>query len=370
MWLSVKVLALAGAVATPRLGVLDFTANNVPPPMAAAVSGVAASELHRLDVFHVSSAEVTSALISHERQRQLLGMSCESGCAELSLGDHLNFDYIVTGRVTKASGTSGKASFTVELSLIDVRGSRRAGVETLKAGSEAEMLDAVGPGVVRLVGRLLDGLRGSLFVEASEAGASVKVDGVLVGTTPLEKSLPLPAGPHLLALEKDGFVTAQQEVRIGKSSNQEVFIWLVPSPDTIEAYESREGKIRLGAWIASGLAVAGAATFGVMQSRAFELYGSPDEPGTFLFHRSALLGGDEGQRELANALKAEIESSQRLSYVGAGVFGLGTVVATWLWIAGDDPARYRRFKEEEKEEGVALRLLPAPGGLVVVGQFE
>jgi hypothetical protein len=118
-------------------------------------------------------------------------------------------------------------------------------------------------------------------VSASEAGAAVKVDGSIVGTTPLESRQALVAGPHLVELEKEGFVKEQREVRVTPDTVQEQSFQLVPSPDTIAAYEARAQRLRVIAWGTTGLAAVGAGVFVGFLLHANAVYGSPTTEGTF-----------------------------------------------------------------------------------------
>lgn len=132
---------------------------------------------------------------------------------------------------------------------------------------------------------------------------------------------------------------------------------LVPSPDTIEAYESRAKKMRLGAYLSTGLAAAGVGAFAIFQARAGALYGSSDAEGTFLAHRAALLRGIDAtdgvdHRSEAERLQHEIRTAETISFVGAAVGGIAAAAATYFWVAGDPPGRYARFRLMATPQGV------------------
>ncbi len=351
MLLPCLVAAALGAapVTTPGLAVSDFTSSGASAELASAVGGVAGNELSRLGVFHVQTADATRVLLGVERQRQLLG--CGEACPSVDLSSLNAFEYLVTGKVTKVLGVPGQGpTFTLELSLLQIKTGQRLSSELVSARSEAGLVSGVGPAVVKLVGKVLQGRQGSFLLSCSEAGAAVKVDGSMLGTTPLQGRHALAAGPHLLSVEKEGYVTWQKELRVSPDEVSDETAHLVPSPDTIAAYESRANKLRAGAWISTGLAVAGAATFAVFQTRVGGLYGDPAREGTFQFHRAALAEGLEVEdgvdhRAQATALSSQIQSAQLISYVGAGVAGAATAAALFFWISGDAPDHYARFKE-------------------------
>ncbi len=371
MLLSCLLSVALGAVAgVPSLAVSDFTSSGATSELASAVGGVAGNELARLGVFRVQTADATRVLLGVERQRQLLG--CGEGCQNVDLSALLGFDFLVMGKVSKALGLPGAgATFTLELSLLEVKSGQRLSSELVSARSESALVASVGPAAVKLVGRLLQGRQGSFILSSSEAGAAVKVDGSIVGTTPLEGRRPLAAGPHLLSVEKAGYVTWEKEVRIAPDAVSEESARLVPSPDTIERYEASARRMRLGAWLTTAVAVAGAGTFAAFQVRVGQLYGDPSREGTFQYHRAQLeLADPNGEavdhRAAAGALAGQIQSSQLISYVGAGVAGAATVGALYFWIAGESPDRYARFKEVRVAGG------PTPGGgaaAFVAGRF-
>jgi hypothetical protein len=195
----------------------------------------------------------------------------------------------------------------------------------------------------------------------------VKVDDQARGTTPLPAPLELPSGPRSLSVEKQGFVTWQQDLTVQAGRLAEERVNLVPSPDFVKDYESRARKIRIGAWTATGVAAGGLVTAVVFQLRASKLYGDAATPGTFLYYKQQLLGASPpaGAREQAQRLQGQVSTAQNVSYVGMGLLAVGAGVGTWLWVWGDDPDRYSRYR------GLAASLAPAPGGgaLALSGTF-
>jgi hypothetical protein len=186
----------------------------------------------------------------------------------------------------------------------------------------------------------------------------VRIDDQVRGTTPLQGQISLPSGPHLLVVEKQGFVSYQRDVQVEPGRLVEERATLVPSPDFIKDYESRQGKLRFGAWAATGIAVAGLGVAVWGQVDANRIYGNETTPNTFLYARRKLLDGDEAFRTQANSLKSDIEQRQLISTIGAGVGGAAAIAAVYFWVAGEDPGRYGRYRE-----GTArLDVVPAPGG--------
>lgn len=360
--LALLLPAAAGAQPKVRLAVLDFSANGASKELASAAGGVAANELDRLGVFQVVTSEAIRSMLAFEKQRQMLGCA-DAGCMA-EIGGALGVDWLVSGKVTKLAAAGGAPeTFTLELTLTSVKKGQREGSVIETARSEAELMTRAGKAAQRVVQKLLAGRAGRLVVTAAEAGAVVRVDDQVKGTTPLRGPVVLPAGPHTLTVEKQGFVAFQKDVQVeaGKLVQEEV--GLVPSPDFVRAYEARQRKLRRGAWISTGVAAAGLAAAVALQASASSIYGNESTPGTFLYDRRRLQEGVEIEsgvdlRAEAASLKSQIETRQTWSYVSGGVAGVAAIAATYFWIAGEDPDRYAGFAEPSAR----LDVVPLPGG--------
>lgn len=358
---------LSADAANPRLSVMDFSGEQSLKPLCAGLAGAVANELQSLQLFEVTSSDQLRSLLSLERQQQLLGCPDDTcrGAAVLSLG----YDELVTGRVTKLAGKTG--SVTLELVLVHTADGRRTASDVLTAPSEAELMRLVKPAVVKLVQPLLKGKTGSLVVDLAELGATVKVDDVVVGVTPLGR-VPVTAGPHVLKVEKEGFVTYQKDVRVKGDETVAEPVRLVPSPDFVAAYRSKNSKLRIAAWASTGVAVAAGAVGLAMGVRAQSLYGTPDTKGTFQYERAFVLAGIEedptgNHRQLANDLKSSVDSARLLSIVMVGVAAAAAAGAVTLWILGDSPSKYDAYLGPDVK--VAALLAPGLGGFTLSGRF-
>jgi hypothetical protein len=354
----------ASAQAKPKLAFLDFQASGASKELAGAAGGVAANELDRMGAFQIVTADAIRNMLAFEKQRQMLGCT-DAGCMA-EIGGALGVDWLISGRVTKlAAGRDVPETYSLELTLTNVKKAQREGSVIETARTEAELVSKTGRAVQKLVAKILATRTGKLVVAAVEAGAVVKVDDQVKGTTPLQGSITLPGGPHTLTVEKQGFVAFQKDVQIEPSKVREESVTLVPSPDFVKDYESRQRKLRLGAWISTGVAVAGVVGAVAMQVSANSLYGNETTPGTFLYDRAKLQngvesGGGVNYRSEANKLKSDIQARQTMSYVFGGLGGVAAVAATYFWIAGEDPKRYARFADRTAR----LEAAPLPGGAV------
>ena len=360
--LAVAPPSVRAAEAKPKIAVLDFAANGASKELASAAGGIAANELDRMATFQIVTADAIRNMLAFEKQRQMLGCA-DAGCMA-EIGGALGVDWLISGKVTKLAASAGvPETYSLDLTLTNVRKAQRESSVIESARTESELVQKTGKAAQKLVSKILAGRTGRLVVTTAELGATVIVDEQVRGTTPLRAAIQLPAGPHALTVEKKGFVAYQRDVQIESGKAIEERVSLVPSPDFVKEYESRQKKLRLGAWISTGIAAAGIAAAVALQVSANSLYGNESTPGTFLYDRARLQAGVETQngvdlRAEANQLKSDIETRQTMSYVALGVGGAAAIAATYFWIAGDDPNKYAGFADRQAR----LDVTPVPGG--------
>lgn len=359
-----SLLTASPSGTTPGVGVLDFAAQGgATTELAAALSTLTSQELERMGIFRVSSSETMRVMLGVDRQRQLLG--CDN-CNGTALADLANYDFVISGKVLKT-----KTDLTLFLSLVPVGASQTSNSAKVSAATESALMQEVKPAVITLMAKVLEGKQGTLMVSTSEIGADVKIDERQVGTTPLDPVL-LPAGPHLVTIQKDGFSQVRKEVRVSADQVSDESFRLVPSPDTIIAYETRAKRLRVLAWSAGGLAVAGFALAIIAESQSAAAYGDSNSKGTFQFARAKLLEQDESYRAEATSLKAKVETWNALSLVGIAVGAAGAVTSAVLFILGDDPAKYdqyHRLKPTSSKPSVSVSVAPTLGVVVLSGSF-
>lgn len=352
------LVMLAAEPARPKLAVSDFAAPKESQAIASAANSLVANELQRIGAFEVSTADQLRTLLGYERQQQLLG--CSSDSCSSNLAANINMDYLVTGQLTRIKGTGNTSSYSLDLQLVSVKSGRREKGETVTGATEQQLIVNVTPAVVKLVQPILKDRSGSLVMLSSEAGSTVKVDDVVVGVTPLDSRITLAGGPHIVAVEKDGYVTWQKEVRVTPGGLAEESARLVPSPDTIEAYESKQTKLRIGAYSSTGLAVAGIAAGVVFQFLASQEYNSNFASAREKLNQGVESGDVDGTtvdyRAVAGASKAKITTYQLVSFIGIGVGAAAAVAATVLWVLSEDPGKYRAYRN------VSIAFMPTLNG--------
>ncbi|HZX40219.1 MAG TPA: PEGA domain-containing protein [Myxococcaceae bacterium] len=349
--------AAMAADSRPNLLVLDLEPRGVGLPEAQAATGSVVRGLRQLEVFQVLSSDDVRQLLALERTRQLSGAKAESSVGQL--GAALNAPNAVVGSVTRVGG-----KLQVEVRLIDSPTQRVLSQKSLNQAT-VEQVAAQLPGLAQeLMAPLLREQQGFLVVKSREEAAEVLVDDTLVGSIPLKASIDLSRGVHRLTVRKDGFIAQTRSVRIEPKQTTVEEVELQPSADYAKVYKDKYGKIRVGAWIATGVAIAGITTAVVMNASASSQYDNEFKPRQAWLQGAAGTGPQTKPPEIANNpaasgawdsctstgavackqaaedAKSSVQVKQWVA-IGAGVVGVASAgVATWLWLSGKDPNRY------------------------------
>lgn len=334
----------ADGKANPKMAVPDFQTSAGNESLAAMMAGSVATEIDRTGLFVVTTSDQVRALLSLDRQRQLLG--CNDDSCNSNIAEQLGVDFMVNGRLSRLTDAKkATTGLTLDLAIIEVKTGKRVSSREVKGNSEADLVSKLTENVAALIAPLLSGRQGFIVVIASEDGSVVKVDGTQLGTTPMTQRLQVPGGPHVLRIEKEGFTSVQKQVKVAPDQVTEEAVRLMPSPDFIDGYEKKQWGMRIGAFIAAGVAVAGIATFGIMQGQAQASYGDPSQPSSFAGLRSSLVSMEDPEvRKKAEDLRNKINSQLAVSYVAGGLGLAGAVTATVLFLIGEDPNKYQSYR--------------------------
>lgn len=354
--------ASAASDSRVKIAVLDLQPRGVDPALAQSGGTLVASELNKLEVFKVISREDIRNMMSFEKDKQSLGCEADQACLA-EIGGALGVEYIIAGSLAKIGD-----QLVLSLALNNVK---TASVENrlseTVSGQGDPLIKAIARNAQALVSKILKGREGFLVLTVAEAGAVVKIDGQIKGTTPVRGRMTLNWGPHLLEVEKAGFVAYSEDISVPNKQVLAKSVALVPSNDFIDSYQSGARKMRLGAWITSGVAVAGAAVaigFNAWSSRTESAFKAA--LATYQTNNSSAL------RDHMQTLSDQGNSQVLLSRIGLGVGVVGLAFATYFWVAGDDPHRYDNFQEAAPDRA-KLSVLGAPadgGGVVAVaGRF-
>lgn len=353
--LALACAALSGAALAdeqrPPIAVFDLKGISTPPMAAEAASIAMVRGLRELEAFEVMSADDLRSLISIDRQRQLQGVESPALAAGVQV---LGVRHQIVGTLTKTEG-----GFSAELRLLDTQEGK---VISQKSTPTVATLEAVGKSlasvVQELVGPLLEAEQGSLLVRTREEGAELQVDGVLRGSTPMPGPLSLPRGRHRLTVKKDGFIARVGEVTIKKGQLTLEDAILVPSPEFVADYNRRNARLRIGAYVGTGLAVAAIVSalavdrlvaepryqnaFLPRQKVLEALSRNPSlDPSSFIDPVSAdCASNPAGCRAELSSTASSLGALQAVSWtlVGVGVVAAGA--AAYCWFVGEDPKRY------------------------------
>lgn len=118
-------------------------------------------------------------------------------------------------------------------------------------GGPTELIELANGVLKTLVRDLLAQRSGTLDVTVSESAATVSLDGVIVGATPLSPLL-APGGYHTITVEKEGFVRFTRDVEVRQDEVSSVNVRLQPSAQYKKEYLERAWTWRIGAWSALG----------------------------------------------------------------------------------------------------------------------
>lgn len=318
-----------------KVAVLDLIPNGTSPELAASLTSVIASELEHLEVFSIISRQEIRAMLSHEAEKQALGCDAGSSCLA-DIGGALGVRYLVSGNV----GRIGDA-YTLNLALSDVEKATVEGRVTENVKEQGKLLDVAARSSKVLVAKILSDRQATLIVTCPERGATVKIDGQAIGVTPLPRRK-IGWGPHLLEIEKTGFVSSIEDFTVQTKGFIERQVTMIPSPDFLQGYEGSASKMRLGAWLTTGaatLAVVGAGYFQFAYNR------TADDFKTSLDRYNALANKRQEDFAPLQTKKTQAEGQLGNARILSGLGLAFAVGATYFWIAGEDPDRYARYRE-------------------------
>lgn len=351
--------AFAAGDSRVKIAVLDLQARGVDAALVSSAGTLIASELNKLEVFKVISREDIRNMLSFEKDKQNLGCEADQACLA-EIGGALGVEYIIAGSLAKIGDT-------LVLSLA-LNNTKTASVENRVSENVAKadaLIGAISRNAKVLVAKILKGREGYLVLQSAEAGAVVKIDGQIKGTTPVKGRMTLTWGPHLLEVEKAGFVTYSEDVSIPNKQVLAKNVSLVPSNDFIEGYEGTAKKMRMGAWITTGLALAGAAT-----AIGFNTWSGRTENAFSAANATFLKSADPTVRDHMQTLANQGNTQVLLARVGLGVGIAAAAAATYFWVAGDDPHKYEGFKEAAPEApSKSAQVFVGPGAVAVAGRF-
>jgi tetratricopeptide (TPR) repeat protein len=192
--------------------------------------------------------------------------------------------------------------------------------------------------------------------------ATVKVDGLVRGATPL--TIPIPPGVHKIHLSRNGFETANATIEVGPGERKDVELTMNKLPDEHPAIPAvSEGAKDTGpkasyakyGWILIGVAAAAGAVgagFGIAESELHQQAVSADPSMT--------------TRADVNSKRDTGATYSAIAYTGLGLGGAALLAAAIVFIV--DPSRGETH-EKQQYLTIAPSAGPTGGGVVATVRF-
>lgn len=156
------------------------------------------------------------------RDVQALGLSCDDGSVDCAVrvGALAGLHIVVVASVTG----SGDA-LSIELFAVDIAAGKETGRVRLPliGQSRGDVLDEAMTAVLRP-----ESWRGSVLITVPQRGASIYVDGIPRGFTPLSTAVELTPGVHPVFIGLEGYAAYKESVVVGYREQVEVKALLVP----------------------------------------------------------------------------------------------------------------------------------------------
>lgn len=315
-----------------KLMVVRFSGSSgVDPVLIDGLTQTASETLAQMGPFAVASSTDVQRIVEHAATRQMLGCSDPSCLAEL--GTASGADYLVTGSLTLAGDV-----YVLQLQLLRVDAARVDGrVSRPYQGASDGLFEEARSSAKLLVRDVLAERQGQLAVVVNEQGASITIDGSLIGVSPLREPVTLAEGLHRLEVEKQGFIVSREDVMVEREKQLTHTVTLLPSDEWKRDYANHARFVRRAAYVTLGTGIAalggGAALYIVGRQKANELnrdveaYNANDV-------RPATIQDDLDKRERT------VATLDVLTLVAAGVGVACITTSIVLWSRGDDPDRY------------------------------
>lgn len=179
--------------------------------------------------YAVQGQDLTNQLVEAS---QALGVDCDINAAAcgVELGKLADVEFVLIGRGVKlAASADSPACFGIDVQLVDVKaglGLRRV-IGRISMDADVQTKD-VDEAANALFG---SGAQPGLALQVSPEGSTVKLDGVTLGLSPLPSTTGLLVGPHVLDVEKKGFLPQTTPFTIEAGGSAALVVNLLVDPD-------------------------------------------------------------------------------------------------------------------------------------------
>lgn len=333
--ISLLLAAPAKQTGKAKIAVMDLQPGaGVTADMAQTMTSQLALGIDALGPFKSMTMRDVRQMLAQEATKQTLGCSANSECIA-ELASAMGSDYSISGSVVMFG-----PSYLIQLQLLNVKRARvEQRVSREYQGGVLGLFDELKTAAKIALRDLLAARSGELVVRVSEEGATVRVDGSIVGVSPLPR-LQLSGGVHTIGVEKSGFIVEMRDIEIKERVPASLEIALRPSDEYKRAFRQAAMRQRIGAIITTGLGIAaiavGVAIFVLDYGTARKL--SEDVTGFNDLDRRPPLAEDQ--------LNNRLHQLGTLDGVALGL-GIGGAVATVIGVVllatGDNPSKYETY---------------------------
>jgi hypothetical protein len=221
-----------GTPATPPEDALDrkiavwrFDALGIDSEIVQRLETLFRNELDRLDRVPLPTPHTIDRTITDPRQRECTG---EDKCLA-QIGKQLGVDLVVTGTV----GSLGD-NYVLNIKAVDVATAKSQHIQSDPLrGSPDDLIEGVRVAAYKLLAP--EQLHGAIEIESDLVGASVALDGKVIGKTPLPNQGvigKLPLGKHHLRVDAARYEAIDQDVDVHFQKVSPVLVHLLPSEVT------------------------------------------------------------------------------------------------------------------------------------------
>lgn len=354
--LPLLVFALAAAAADAD----DATPAKTKPPTLAVLplraEGLQLNEANRLNLllrarsstrggYAVQGEDLTNQLVEASQD---LGVNCDINAVAcgVDLGKLADVDFVLLGRAVKIAAVGNEpAAIGIDVQLVDVKaaiGLRRI-IGRVSLDSERQTLELDGASDALFGTAVLP----TLTVNVTPDGATVKLDGIAVGSSPVGQVTGLLPGAHVVDVEKKGYLPYPTSFNLAAGDAAALEVALVVDPDAEKKVISPLQKALpfVGAGVGAAVALTGTGLvlFGVqpwlgMESANRQLDElEKNAPARDFPERAAALSDTsaaEGQKWTSYGQPMTVAGSVA---IGVGVVAIGVGLTWGLVLMNADP---------------------------------
>ena len=209
-----------------RLAILDLNINTkkLDPVIGKSLSSVLAMELllKGNDLYEVISRNDIRNILKNQTYAQFLG--CKGSKCAIDIGQIVNADHIVTSSISNLGD-----KWIFNLQLIDVKKGIVISRQSVSwNGLKDDLIDLCRPYATKLINRSdADNYTGSVEILTNETNATIHMNDVLIGKSPVKIVSKLPIGKHKVQIFKHGYLPYKSDFIVNHNETSLLQVQLV-----------------------------------------------------------------------------------------------------------------------------------------------